>query len=172
VKTLASKDALREGDQIHFEFVMPFDGSFYLFYEDRDGSLVWAYPWREGLPQMGAAGALARVPEKNEITMDARAGQQNYLAVYVPAAAQWSLKETIFPDEVKLRPSKDFTDARIAPATAARIKGRLNREASLVTFSGDQVAGTFLHELTETVSATRLITHRITLNQAAQPAIQ
>jgi serine/threonine protein kinase len=172
VKSLASQDTLRKGDQIHFEFVMPFDGSFYLFYEDRDGSLVWANPGREGLPQTGAAGALARVPEKNEITMGAGAGQQNFLAVYVPAATQWSLKEAASPDEVKLRRGKDFTDARIAPGAAARIKDRLNREATLVTFSGDQVAGTFLLELTETASSTRLLSHRITLNQAAQPAIR
>jgi hypothetical protein len=172
VKTLAPKDALRERDQIHFEFVMPFEGSFYLFYEDRDGSLVWANPGREGLPQTGAAGALARVPEKNEITMGAGAGQQNFLAVYVPAATQWSLKEAASPDEVKLRPGKDFTDARIAPATAARIKDRLKREATLVTFSDDQVEGTFLLELTETTSSTRLLSHRIALNQAAQSAIR
>ncbi len=172
VKSLASGESLREGDRIHFEFDMPFEGAFYLFYEDRDGSMVWANPERDGSPQTGEAGNQVRVPEKNEITMGAGAGLQNYLAVYVPAAAQWSLKEAVFPDEVKIRPGRDFADARIPSAMAARIKNDLSQKATSVTFPGNQIAGSFLLQLTEPIPSTRLLFHRVTLSQEAQPATQ
>ena len=165
VKTLAPETALRDGDQIHFKFVLPFEGSFYLFYEDRDGSMVWANPKRDGSPHSGAAGSPARVPEENEITMGAGSGQQNFLAVYVPAATQWSLKDTALPHKVNIRPGKDFTYARIPSAIARRIKNDLDQKATRVTFPGNQVAGNFVLQINEAVPSTRLLFHRITLNQ-------
>jgi len=165
VKSLAPEDALRNGDQIHFEFVMPFEGSVYLFYESRDGSMVWANPKRDGSPYSGAAGSLAQAPEENEITMGAGSGQQNFLAVYVPAAAQWSLKDAALPEKIRIRPGKDFTDAHIPSAAAARIRNDLDQKATPVTLPANQIAGNLALQLNEAVPSTRLLFHRITLNQ-------
>jgi serine/threonine protein kinase len=172
VSPLASSEALHEGDRIQFEFVMPFQGTFYLFYEDKDGSMVWANPGRGGAPQTGMAGSLVRVPEKSELPMGAGAGQQNYLAVYVPVAVRWSLRELALPDEIKIRLGTDFADARIPSAIAGKIKQDLNQKAMLIAFTDNQSAGSFLPLPGDGASPAKILFHRIIVSQEAQPSIR
>lgn len=150
---LVAGDVLHEGELIHFEFDLPFQGALYLFFESQDGALIWANPQVDGSVQKGADRQTLRIPETHEITMGRGQGPQHFWAVYKPDSASWTLADAALPDRIVIRTGEHFPDARLAPATALRVKNDLDTKAVWLTSD------------LQAITADRLWRQRITLHQ-------
>lgn len=89
-------DVVLPTEEIHFEITLPFSGNCYLFYENRDGSLIWVNPRPNQPPQIAQAGQVLRVPEGDWIPFGKEnPRKQSFIAVYVPDDVLWSLEENV-----------------------------------------------------------------------------
>jgi hypothetical protein len=165
LRLLGPNDSLREGERIHFEFTMPFQGSFYLLYEQRDGSLIWTNPGKDGTPQSGMGGAIMRVPESNAITMGPGEGSQNFLALFVPADLAWSLRKIALPETIQIRLGEYFPDASLRADLAARIRKDLTLRGREIKFPYSRTT-----ESHEALSAGQILFSRVTFSQNSSSA--
>ena len=146
---LQFNDAVRPGDEIQFEFTLPFAGHCYLLFEESEGSLVWVNP-RPGLPpQHARASEPLRVPERFWVRYEAdNLNKQLFIAVFVPDDLLWALESVVPAAELEKEMEADpkevyFPNARIQKPFADRLKRELEERALQVNFVHPPVDGRY-----------------------------
>ena len=175
VRPLTSFDRIQEGERIHFELQMPFDGTVYLLFEETTGELKWANPDQDGLPQRGRAGESIRVPEQYGLPLDAETGSQTFLVIYVPATNPWTMANVIVPHRIVMKtgtlsrePLRTMRYAEIPPADSEKITASLAQNAQAITFTGEQSAARLRQEVIVSARSIPSLYHRIVLNQSSR----
>jgi serine/threonine protein kinase len=163
---------ISEGDIVQFEFQSPLAGSFYFICEEKSRNrLIWINPTMMGQPQQVSSGQKIRVPEREGIRMGAGTGQQDYIALYVPANSQWKMEKFVEPHKLEIRqpiPAANFLHAFIRGTEAQRILQVIyDQGSSLPEFSrqGDVMSLKLTNEQASAI--TPLIWYRFSLDQRA-----
>lgn len=146
-------------DQIYFEITLPFSGNCYLFYEDRDGTMIWANPSLHPPPQYARANQQLRVPGNDWIRFGKeKLRKQSFVAAYVPDDLLWSLEDAV--------PAADWDDVtNFGPIRArytARILNLFDTKARQVLFANPTSEGIYIAPFTDT-KPRQIIFHRIIL---------
>jgi hypothetical protein len=156
---------LKKGDQIHFEFRLPFNAQVYLFFEEERGAIIWANPRPDKPPQYGLVGEWLRVPESVDIPYftDEEPGKQLFTAVYVPEAVPWALQNVVSGPDLNVKTEDvNLPYARIQKLFAVKLLNTLDEIGQSVVFNRPDANGTYSAEVPEPAGR-KVIHHKILL---------
>lgn len=164
---LESNGAVHSGDDIQFEFTLPFTAHCYLFFENSEGKLFWMNPQPEKPPQQAWIGKPLRVPEGFWIPYkETNRWKQIYTVVFVPTEVSWSLEsvvpQTELDKEMKLDTINDvhFPYARIREPNAARLLKEIEEKALPANFVNPPVNGLYSTEA-PSADGRKMVFHKI-----------
>ncbi len=150
---LESNGAVHSGDEIQFEFTVPFTGHCYLLFEDIKGKLFWMNPQPDKPPQQILAGLPLRAPEGFWIPYkESNRRKQIFTAVFVPVGVSWSL-ESVVPQAELDKETKTNTDdvyfpyALIQEPFATRLLKDVEEKALQANFVNPPVNGLYSTEI-------------------------
>jgi hypothetical protein len=156
------------GERIQFEVTLPFAGYCYLFYEGRDGKLVWLNPRRDRPPQHARAGEPLRVPEKDWLKFGKESPRnQVFQLVYVPDGVPWALADAL-PVEEQQRLLRDDPEKHNFPYTpipepfAEKLRKALEARVQWVSFPDLPEQGRHLRTLAP-AEARDVVAHKVTI---------
>jgi serine/threonine protein kinase len=161
---MKADDTVQAGDAIHVEITLPFAGQCYLFYEERDGALVWANPRPQQPPQRAQAGQTLRMPESGWIPFDEEnPRKQSFIAVYTPDDVLWSLEDVVPAAELNIKTADVYVPyARIQSRFAAGLLNFLNARAYQAPFGEPAPDGIYTAPMTDG-RPRQVVLHRIIL---------
>lgn len=164
-RPLSAGDFLQDGDIMHIEVAMPFEGTFYLYQKIRDGSLVWANPLPDGSGQRGNAGSELKVPQGRGIPMGPTPGVQTYLAVYIPWTSSGPTADVSWLPFAYREGESNVYFMRIPREAAAKTLSFLRSSAAEIKDFFPQPEGVFTHPPSPNLSRDKVLFHEIVIEQ-------